>query len=172
MSLVISPEPFAATTFDFLIAGGGTAGLVLANRITEIPTISVAVIEAGEVLTNDTRVLIPLYLFDVTGDLKNDWNITSEPQEALEVLCAFQNRGKMLGGSSGINYMQLIFASRAPYYRNSKKSNEHDQSRKLLVSTASSTKMRMDMDAQSVPLSHPVTPPSRPLGQKRWPTWA
>ncbi len=58
MSVVMSPEAVASTTFDFLIAGGGTAGLVLANRTTEIPTISVGVIETGEVLTNDTRVLI------------------------------------------------------------------------------------------------------------------
>ncbi|KAL8992604.1 MAG: hypothetical protein Q9169_006969 [Polycauliona sp. 2 TL-2023] len=113
MSLIVSPDAFASTSFDFLIAGGGTAGLVLANRLTEIPTISVGVIEAGEDLTNDTKVLTPLYMFDMTGDTKYDWNFTSEPQEALNGLRVPQNRGKMLGGSSGINYMQFVFASRA-----------------------------------------------------------
>ncbi|KAL8849387.1 MAG: hypothetical protein Q9221_005625 [Calogaya cf. arnoldii] len=109
----MTPEAFASTSFDFLIAGGGTAGLVLANRLTEIPTVSVGVIEAGEDLTNDTNILTPLYMFLMIGDLKYDWNFSSEPQEALEALRVPQNRGKMLGGSSGINFMQLTFASRA-----------------------------------------------------------
>ncbi|KAL8669388.1 MAG: hypothetical protein Q9168_006024 [Polycauliona sp. 1 TL-2023] len=112
MSLISSPEAFASTRFDFLIAGGGTAGLVLANRLTEIPTINVGVIEAGQDLTNDTKVLTPLYMFDMMGDLKYDWNFTSEPQEAVNGLRVPQNRGKMLGGSSGINYIQFVFASR------------------------------------------------------------
>lgn len=70
----MTPEAFASTSFDFLIAGGGIAGLVLANRLTEIPTVSVGVIKVGEGLTNDTKALTPLYIFDVTGDLKYDWN--------------------------------------------------------------------------------------------------
>ncbi|CAO1605796.1 hypothetical protein XANCAGTX0491_009302 [Xanthoria calcicola] len=112
MTSITTPEAFASTNFDFLIAGGGTAGLVLANRLTEIPTVSVGVIEAGEDLTNDTKVLTPLYMFDMPGDLEYDWNFSSEPQEALEGLRVLQNRGKMLGGSSGINFMQFTFASR------------------------------------------------------------
>lgn len=67
-------------------------------------------------------------MFDMTGDLKYDWNFSSEPQvgvasredktlideqEALKGLRVAQTRGKMLGGSSGINHMQFTFASRA-----------------------------------------------------------
>ncbi|KAI4188540.1 MAG: hypothetical protein L6R41_002055, partial [Letrouitia leprolyta] len=80
MTSLSSPAAFASMNFDFLIAGGGTAGLVLANRLTEIPTISVGVIEAGEDLTNDTKVTTPLYMFQMLGDPKYDWNFTSEPQ--------------------------------------------------------------------------------------------
>lgn len=76
----MTPEAFASTRFDYLIAGGGTAGLVIANRLTEIPTVSVGVIEAGEDLTDDKKVITPLYMFDVQGDPKYDWNFTSEPQ--------------------------------------------------------------------------------------------
>ncbi|KAL8946303.1 MAG: hypothetical protein Q9222_007281 [Ikaeria aurantiellina] len=112
MASLMTPAAFASTNFDYLIAGGGTAGLVLANRLTETPTISVGVIEAGEDLTNDTKVTTPLYMFQMGGDLKYDWNFTSEPQEALNGRRVVQNRGKMLGGSSGINYMQFTFASR------------------------------------------------------------
>lgn len=80
----MTPEAFASTTFDYLIAGGGTAGLVLANRLTEIPTVSVGVIEAGPDLTDDPKVTTPLYMFQMLGDTKYDWNMTSEPQVRLE----------------------------------------------------------------------------------------
>ncbi|KAI4105622.1 MAG: hypothetical protein LQ345_007219 [Seirophora villosa] len=113
MTSLMTPEAFASTTFDYLIAGGGTAGLVLANRLTEIPTVSVGVIEAGPDLIDDPKVTTPLYMFQMLGDTKYDWNMTSEPQEALDGLRVPQGRGKMLGGSSGINFMQFTFASRA-----------------------------------------------------------
>ena len=79
----MTPKAFASTKFDFLMAGGGTAGLVLANRLTEIPTVSVGVIEAGEDLTNDPNVTTPLYMFDLQGNPKYDWNFTSEPQVGM-----------------------------------------------------------------------------------------
>ncbi|KAL9594118.1 MAG: hypothetical protein Q9219_007208 [cf. Caloplaca sp. 3 TL-2023] len=113
MALTMTPEAFASTRFDYLIAGGGTAGLVLANRLTEIPTVSVGVIEAGMDMTDDVKVRTPLYMFDMQGNPNYDWNMSSEPQEALDGLRVAQARGKMLGGSSGINFMQLTFASRA-----------------------------------------------------------
>ncbi len=81
----MTPEAFASTRFDYLIAGGGTAGLVVANRLTELSTVSVGVIEAGEDLTDDIKVTTPLYMFDVQGDPKYDWNFTSEPQVRLHV---------------------------------------------------------------------------------------
>lgn len=44
----ISPKDYASTTYDYVIIGGGTAGLVVAARLTEDPRIAVAVLEAGE----------------------------------------------------------------------------------------------------------------------------
>ena len=67
-------------SFDHVIGGGGTAGLVLANRLSEIPTVSVGIIEAGEDLTSDAKVTTTLYVFDLPGDPKYDWNMLSEPQ--------------------------------------------------------------------------------------------
>ena len=78
MASLMTPEAFASTQFDYLIAGGGTAGLVLANRLTEIPTVSVGVIEAGEDLTDDKNVTTPLYMFRVQGNPMYDF--TSVPQ--------------------------------------------------------------------------------------------
>ncbi|KAG8527837.1 uncharacterized protein KY384_006753 [Bacidia gigantensis] len=115
MASLATPESFTSISYDYLIAGGGTAGLVLANRLTELPEITVGVIEAGNDKTNDTKVLTPLYMFDVQGDPEYDWNYTSLPQEALAGLPVPQARGKMLGGSSGINYMQTTFASKADF---------------------------------------------------------
>lgn len=59
MTSLMTPEAFAAMSFDYLIAGGGTAGLILADRLSEIPTVSVGVIEAGEDLTSDPKVTTP-----------------------------------------------------------------------------------------------------------------
>ena len=80
MASLMTPEAFVSTRFDYLIAGGGTAGLVVANRLTEIPTVSVGVIEAGEDLTDDFKITTPLYMFQLQGDPRYDWNFTSEPQ--------------------------------------------------------------------------------------------
>lgn len=55
----ISPAAFAATSFDYLIAGGGTAGLTLATRLSEHADVSVGVIEAGLDRTEDPLVLTP-----------------------------------------------------------------------------------------------------------------
>jgi choline dehydrogenase len=57
-SSTITPALFAATPFDYLIAGGGTAGLALAARLSENPKIHVGVIEAGLDRSADPLVLI------------------------------------------------------------------------------------------------------------------
>jgi choline dehydrogenase-like flavoprotein len=57
--LVDSPAEFAAKKYDFIIIGGGTAGLTLAARLTEDPRITVGVIEAGQNRLADPNVLVP-----------------------------------------------------------------------------------------------------------------
>lgn len=68
MTSLLTPEAFISTSYNYLSAGDRTAGLVLGNRLTEISKITVGVIEAWQDLTNDTKVLTPLYMFDVQGD--------------------------------------------------------------------------------------------------------
>lgn len=79
MSL-ISPELFAATTYDYIVAGGGTAGLTLAARLTENPRVSVAVLEAGE----DRSGELPVNAWGLTatmlGDPRYDWAFQTTPQ--------------------------------------------------------------------------------------------
>ena len=65
--------------FDFIIIGGGTAGLVLANRLTEREDISVLVLEAGENLTSHPRVKIPALYATLLGS-DADWALVTEPR--------------------------------------------------------------------------------------------
>ncbi|OJJ47408.1 hypothetical protein ASPZODRAFT_2129226 [Penicilliopsis zonata CBS 506.65] len=79
--------------FDVIIIGGGTAGLVLATRLSEEPGVQVGVIEAGSFRLDDPKQ--PDY----------DWNFESIPQAGTSEKAYHLPRGKMLGGSSGINFM-------------------------------------------------------------------
>ncbi len=79
MSL-ISPEIFAATTFDYVVVGGGTAGLTVAARLTENPLVSVAVLEAGEDRSGDLAVNAWPLTGSMLGDPKYDWAFETTPQ--------------------------------------------------------------------------------------------
>lgn len=71
---------FAATSFDYLIAGGGTAGLTLAARLSENPNIIVGVIEAGGDRSTDPKVLTPGLVSSLWDDPKYDWAFKTTPQ--------------------------------------------------------------------------------------------
>jgi len=98
-------------SFDFVILGGGTAGLVVAARLSEIESISVAVIEAGEDHGDDERVKIPgRWIFSIGSEL--DWGFMSLPQPGLNGRQVGQPAGKALGGSSAINGHAFIQPTR------------------------------------------------------------
>ncbi|KAI5779604.1 hypothetical protein EDC01DRAFT_633896 [Geopyxis carbonaria] len=119
-----APAPFVGTllerdadvreSYDYVIIGGGTAGLTVANRISEDPDVTVLVLEAGTHDASDCAALIPRCLGD-TMRSKYDWNITTVAQSALGVNNSRQNLpvGKALGGSSLINGMMFDRASPA-----------------------------------------------------------
>lgn len=69
----------SAERYDFVVVGGGTAGLVLANRLTEDSEVSVLVLESGNDLTSDPRVTTPA-LFPTLLGSEADWNTVTEPQ--------------------------------------------------------------------------------------------
>jgi choline dehydrogenase-like flavoprotein len=66
--------------YDFIIVGGGTAGLVIAARLTENPSIKVLVLEAGANRTNDARILTPGLRGSLYDDPKYDWQFEIAPQ--------------------------------------------------------------------------------------------
>ncbi len=90
--------------FDYIIVGGGSAGSVLAGRLSEDPTIRVALIEAGP---PDRSVLIhcPAGLAVIAKFEMHGWGYNTVPQPGLNGRRGYQPRGKVLGGSSSINAM-------------------------------------------------------------------
>jgi choline dehydrogenase-like flavoprotein len=93
--------------FDYVIVGGGSAGCVLAGRLSADPRTRVCLIEAGP--TDDNvlcRVPFGCAIF-IPGRWRN-WAFETEPQPGLNGRRGYQPRGRMLGGSSGINAMVYI----------------------------------------------------------------
>lgn len=99
-------------TFDYIIIGGGTAGLTVADRLTEDENVKVLVVEAGEDRSKDPLVLTPGLVGGQYGKPEYDWNFVSVPQPGLNNRKINQARGKQLGGSSALNFMMLVYPSR------------------------------------------------------------
>ncbi|KAL8703737.1 MAG: hypothetical protein Q9201_003083 [Fulgogasparrea decipioides] len=108
--MALTAATFAATTFDYLVAGGGTAGLTLAARLTENPAITVGVIEAGVDRSNDPKVLTPGLATSMWENPNYDWIFKTVPQQPNGRVVAHP-RGKLLGGSSAINLNLWTHAS-------------------------------------------------------------
>jgi len=75
-----SVEEFTSSTFDFIVVGGGTAGLVAAARLSENGQFLVGVLEAGENRLNDPLVNIPNLFPQVQYKPEYDWMLKSVPQ--------------------------------------------------------------------------------------------
>ena len=67
-------------SFDFVIVGGGTAGLVLAARLTEDPKVSVVVLEAGDNRLEDPKINIPGLATTLYDDPVYDYSVSTVPQ--------------------------------------------------------------------------------------------
>ena len=94
----------SAGTYDYIIIGAGTAGCVLANRLTQDPGISVLLIEAGG-KDDYAWIHIPVgYLYCIDNP-RTDWRFRTEPDAGLNGRSLIYPRGKVLGGCSSINGM-------------------------------------------------------------------
>ncbi|KAM3956931.1 ecdysone oxidase-like isoform 1-T2 [Aphomia sociella] len=96
--------------FDYLVVGGGTAGCVIANRLSEDPDKTVLLIEAGG---NPPVAGLYPYLTQYLRGSSKDWNIIAEDENLKCHRYEFSSisQGKMLGGSSSFNYMSYVRGS-------------------------------------------------------------
>lgn len=101
--------------YDYIVIGAGSAGCVVANRLTEDPDTTVLLLEAGNPATKP-EIQIPLECPLLLGS-EVDWGYLSEPEPYLndrQILCS---RGKVLSGSSSINFMFYVRGNPHDYDR-------------------------------------------------------
>jgi choline dehydrogenase len=99
----------AADRFDVVVVGGGSAGAVVAARLSEDPSVRVALVEAGG--PPPPHELMPAAVASLQNDPDVDWMYTGDPGGVGRGITdgrMMVPRGKMLGGSSGLNYMAYV----------------------------------------------------------------
>lgn len=115
----LPPSPLDRSEYDYIVVGAGSAGSVVANRLSEDPNVTVLLLEAGE-MDSKMEIQVPLAYVDLQLS-EVDWAETTVPQEhACRSLLGRKSRwprGKVLGGSSSINAMIYVRGNREDYDR-------------------------------------------------------
>ena len=108
-------SPYHEATYDYIIVGGGTAGLTIASRLSEHSHLQIAIVEAGGFYETDSgnNSVVPGYASygaNTSPAAANDtplidWGFVTAPMAALNGRSFHYARGKTMGGSSARNYM-------------------------------------------------------------------
>ena len=106
----------SAGEYDYIIVGAGTAGCVLANRLTQNKNVEVLLIEAGA-RDDYLWIHIPVGYLHCIGNPRTDWLFNTEPDPGLGGRALIYPRGKVLGGSSSINGMIYMRGQKQDYDR-------------------------------------------------------
>ncbi|KAI9618180.1 hypothetical protein H4Q26_012528 [Puccinia striiformis f. sp. tritici PST-130] len=104
--------------FDYIVVGGGTAGMAVASRLSEDPALTVLVLEAGGTGVNNTGISITGISRTSSGTTLGtdvDWKYSTVPQSGANQRQVYYPRGKVLGGSSAINFLINTKAEKNDY---------------------------------------------------------
>ena len=112
----LGDQPSQTPEFDYIIVGAGSAGCVLANRLSEDGKNSVLLLEAGPKDTN-LWIHVPLGYGKLFKEKSVNWMYQTEPEPGLDGRTVFQPRGKVLGGSSSINGLLYVRGQHEDYDR-------------------------------------------------------
>ena len=107
-------QSFSQSSFDYLIVGGGTAGLALAARLSEQSQWRIGVIEAGPAALDDPVINVPGQYGEALGG-PYDWQFETIAQPGLNGRALAWPRGKVLGGTSALNLMAWNRGHREDY---------------------------------------------------------
>jgi choline dehydrogenase len=105
-----------AAASDYVIVGGGSAGCVLASRLTEDAGTRVTLLEAGP-WDRDRWIHIPMGFARLAVTRRFDWNYTTEPEAELDGRRMYWPRGKVIGGSGSVNGLVFLRGSPRDYDR-------------------------------------------------------
>ena len=103
----MSGDSMSSDVFDYVVVGAGSAGCAVASRLSEDPSVSVCLLEAGG---EDKSVLIhaPAGVVAMMPVKYNNWGFHTTPQAGFNGRCGYQPRGKVMGGSSSTNAMMYV----------------------------------------------------------------
>lgn len=104
------------TDFDYIIVGAGSAGCVLANRLSEDPNVQVLLLEAGG-WDRDPMIKIPLGWGKILTERRHDWMYFCEPEDNVDGRSVECSRGKVIGGCSSTNAMAYVRGNAKDYDR-------------------------------------------------------
>lgn len=112
----MAPEANATEiSADFVIVGGGLSGLVVASRLSEDANARVVVIEAGSDRRGDPRIDTPGLMTTLYDDPAYDWMHMTVPQSNANNRRIAWPRGKVLGGTSAMNFSALVYPAKSDF---------------------------------------------------------
>ncbi|KAF7898984.1 uncharacterized protein EAF01_008197 [Botrytis porri] len=116
---IVGRDTALLSSYDFIVVGGGTSGLVVGNRLSENPATTVLIIEAGKLDQGEDFIYIPLFAGIGNGAIgtQYDWNLTYARQPAANNRSIAIPLGKIVGGGSCLNKMTFDLAGKADYDR-------------------------------------------------------